>query len=131
MYTESCSTGAGLMSEEDGFMKRDGIFGGRVRARRVFGRNQAVEKGRSASGKPRRVQSIACTAALVSLVVGSVVAGSGGGNFATAAVGPVGSGFTVTPSDLAFILKQIKIAERHSRSFQGTQTGQAPNPDPV
>jgi Ca2+-binding RTX toxin-like protein len=33
---------------------------------------------------------------------------------ASAAVGPVGSGFSVTPGDLSFILKQIKIAERHS-----------------
>src|SRR6478609_12118143 len=32
---------------------------------------------------------------------------------AHAAVAPVGQGFTVTPSDLAFILKQIKIAEAH------------------
>src|SRR4051812_1725740 len=32
---------------------------------------------------------------------------------ASAAVAPVGNGFTVTPSDLAFILKQIKIAEFH------------------
>src|SRR3954449_11541734 len=29
------------------------------------------------------------------------------------AAAPVGQGFTVTPSDLAFILKQIKIAEAH------------------
>ena len=36
------------------------------------------------------------------------------------AAGPVGQGFTVTPSDLAFILKQIKIAERHSRALAGT-----------
>ena len=33
------------------------------------------------------------------------------------AAAPVGQGFTVTPSDLAFILKQIKIAERHSRAL--------------
>src|SRR3954453_18354298 len=32
---------------------------------------------------------------------------------ASAAVAPVGNGFTVTPSDLAFILKQIKLAEFH------------------
>ncbi|TFB71019.1 heme peroxidase [Cryobacterium sp. Hz9] len=32
---------------------------------------------------------------------------------AQAAVAPVGQGFTVTPSDLAYILKQIKIAETH------------------
>ncbi len=33
---------------------------------------------------------------------------------ASAAVGPVGNGFTVTTGDLSFILKQIKIAERHA-----------------
>ena len=38
---------------------------------------------------------------------------------ATALPAPVGNGFTVTPTDLAFILKQIKIAERHSRAFLG------------
>ncbi len=43
----------------------------------------------------------------------------------------VGQGFTVTPSDLAFILKQIKIAERHSRAIAGTEPTAAPNPDPT
>ena len=33
---------------------------------------------------------------------------------ASAAPGPVGAGFTVTTGDLSFILKQIKIAERHA-----------------
>jgi Ca2+-binding RTX toxin-like protein len=33
---------------------------------------------------------------------------------ASAAAGPVGSGFSVTPGDLSFILKQIKISERHA-----------------
>jgi Ca2+-binding RTX toxin-like protein len=38
----------------------------------------------------------------------------------------VGQGFVVTPADLAFILKQIRIAERHSVAYlSGT------NPDPV
>ena len=32
---------------------------------------------------------------------------------ANAVQAPVGEGFTVTPSDLSFILKQIKIAEAH------------------
>ncbi len=32
---------------------------------------------------------------------------------ADAAAAEVGQGFTVSPSDLAFILKQIKIAEKH------------------
>jgi Ca2+-binding RTX toxin-like protein len=41
---------------------------------------------------------------------------------------PVGQGFTVTSSDLSFILKQIKIAERHSNAFL---TNTPPNPDPV
>src|SRR3954467_1717191 len=34
-----------------------------------------------------------------------------------AAVGPVGNGFTVTAGDLSFILKQIKIAERHATTL--------------
>src|SRR3954464_12222116 len=33
---------------------------------------------------------------------------------AQAAQAPPGQGFTVTPGDLSFILKQIKIAEHHS-----------------
>jgi hypothetical protein len=36
---------------------------------------------------------------------------------ASAAVAPVGQGFTVTPSDLKYILAQIKIAERHTRTL--------------
>ena len=51
---------------------------------------------------------------------------------AKAAAGPVGNGFTVTPADLAFILKQIKIAERHSRAFVGNPDPGTPvNPDPI
>jgi Ca2+-binding RTX toxin-like protein len=50
---------------------------------------------------------------------------------AQAAVAPVGNGFTVTPADLAFILKQIKIAERHSRALQGTEPGIPANPNPT
>src|SRR4029077_20618639 len=67
---------------------------------------------------------------------GGVAAGTlpsrGGGDTAKAAAGPVGSGFTVTPADLAFILKQIKIAERHSRAFEGNPDPGTPvNPDPL
>jgi Ca2+-binding RTX toxin-like protein len=36
---------------------------------------------------------------------------------ANAVVAPVGNGFTVTAGDLSFILKQIKIAERHSTTL--------------
>ena len=41
----------------------------------------------------------------------------------------VGEGFTVTPSDLAFILKQIKIAEAHSAVLAAQ--GPGPSTDPV
>ena len=37
------------------------------------------------------------------------------GLLSPAQAAPVGQGFTVTPADLAFILKQIKIAEAHVR----------------
>ncbi|MDT4916188.1 MAG: hypothetical protein QOH89_888, partial [Pseudonocardiales bacterium] len=51
---------------------------------------------------------------------------------ASAAAGPVGNGFTVTPSDLAFILKQIKISERHARAFEGNPDPGTPiNPNPT
>jgi len=46
-----------------------------------------------------------------------VIALLGGVPAATAAPGPVGNGFTVTPGDLAFILKQIKISERHATTL--------------
>ncbi|HET7399472.1 MAG TPA: fibronectin type III domain-containing protein [Intrasporangium sp.] len=54
---------------------------------------------------------------------------------AQAATGTVGSGFTVTPSDLAFILKQIKIAEAHARTLTaanpcGTLVGSGPDQIP-
>ncbi|HEX3089877.1 MAG TPA: peroxidase family protein, partial [Ilumatobacteraceae bacterium] len=45
---------------------------------------------------------------------------------------PVGNGFTITPGDLLFILKQIKIAERHSQAIEHTGTPPLPsNPDPT
>ena len=54
---------------------------------------------------------------------------------AHAAAGPVGNGFTVTAGDLAFILKQIKIAERHAATLTpanpcGTLVGPGRRPDP-
>ena len=55
---------------------------------------------------------------------------------AHAAVAPVGQGFTVTPSDLAFILKQIKIAEAHVANTTsatgpcGALVGKGPNQIP-
>src|SRR3954462_10856875 len=41
---------------------------------------------------------------------------------ANAVVAPVGNGFTVTAGDLSFILKQIKIAERHATTLTASNT---------
>jgi hypothetical protein len=53
---------------------------------------------------------------------------------ANAVTAPVGEGFTVSPSDLAFILQQIKISERHAATQTpdnrcGTLIG--PDPDQI
>ena len=49
---------------------------------------------------------------------------------AAAVVGPVGQGFTVTTGDIAYILKQIKIAEAHSAAFRsGTNPDVANDPE--
>ncbi|MGO4804837.1 peroxidase family protein [Arthrobacter sp. 2MCAF15] len=53
---------------------------------------------------------------------------------ANAVVAPVGQGFTVTPSDLAFILKQIKIAEHHAATLSPAHpcdTLVGPGPDQI
>ncbi len=54
---------------------------------------------------------------------------------AVAAVGPVGAGFSVTAGDLSYILKQIKVAERHAGTLTagnpcGTLVGPAANQVP-
>src|SRR3954449_7512608 len=50
---------------------------------------------------------------------------------AQAAVAPPGQGFTVTPGDLKFILKQIKIAEHHAATQTPTNMcGTLVGPDP-
>src|SRR3954447_15638836 len=75
--------------------------------------------------------------ALVSVLVLATAAGLGIAR-TTASAGVsnvVGNGFTVTPGDLQFILKQIKIAERHSVTATpanpcGTLVGPAPDQIP-
>jgi Ca2+-binding RTX toxin-like protein len=69
-------------------------------------------------------------AALVALGVTPLSAGPARG-----VVAPVGQGFTVTAGDLSFILKQIKIAERHANTYTasnlcGTLVGPGPNQIP-
>src|SRR3954449_12299386 len=75
--------------------------------------------------------------ALVSVLVLATAAGLGIAR-STASAGVsnvVGNGFTVTPGDLAFILKQIKIAEHHAATATpanpcGTLVGPGPNQVP-
>src|SRR3954462_4667931 len=73
--------------------------------------------------------------ALVSIALLATIAGLGVARRADAGgSNVVGSGFTVTPGDLAFILKQIKIAEHHAATLTpanpcGTLVG--PGPDQI
>src|SRR4051794_13166451 len=87
-------------------------------------------KRRSTRGRVRRW--VAMTSAVtIPLALVTQVAGVPATNAAPA---PVGNGFTVTAGDLSFILKQIKIAERHSATLSpadrcGTLVG--PNADQI
>ena len=78
--------------------------------------------GRSRTTKARSVAG-ATVLAMVALLLPM-----GLGSTAQAA-NVVGEGFTVTPSDLSFILKQIKIAEAHSAVLAAQ--GPGPSTDPV
>ncbi len=71
---------------------------------------------------------------LAALAAGATVAGMVAAPVTTAEAAPVGAGFTITPSDLAFILQQIKIAEHHAATWTpqnpcGTLVG--PGPDQI
>src|SRR3954447_4313684 len=82
--------------------------------------------------RARRAFSALCTG-LLALGLASVTLAAP--SPALAAPAPVGEGFTVTPSDLAFILKQIKIAEHHAATRTpadpcGTLVGPGPNQIP-
>src|SRR6478736_5049317 len=118
----------------------DSVYFARLRARKeaALQRTRASRAPSAHSGwkRGRKVQVAAAVAATFGILGTGLVTGAG----SPASAGTVGSGFTVTASDLAFILKQIKIAERHVRSIDGTQdvdangtpdpgfTGSAPNP---
>ena len=77
------------------------------------------------TGRARRPVA-AGTAALMTVVLGGTLWASAG----TAVAAPVGNGFTVTPADLAFILKQVKIAEHHSKAVTDPTFTPA-NPSPL
>ena len=93
-------------------------------SRITAGTSQRAERERHGSTHRRRVTSLAMA---VGLFAGGIVGVADGPTLVAAP--PVGQGFTVTPADLAFILQQIKIAERHSRSVAGTEPTQGPNLD--
>ena len=65
----------------------------------------------------RKIQIVAAVAATVAILGTGLETGTG----SPASAGTVGSGFTVDSGDLMFILKQIKIAERHVLSIDGQQ----------
>src|SRR6476659_6001453 len=108
----------------------------RTRKEAVLQRTRASQPVRPGGQRGRKVKVVAAIAATVGILGTGLVTMAG----SPASAGTVGAGFTVTASDLAFILKQIKIAERHVRSIDGTQdvdangtpdpgfTGSAPNP---
>ena len=77
---------------------------GRVGA---FPRNDRHREHRHGHTSPTRL-----LAALLALIVSAALGFAGVGATAAAAA-PVGQGFVVTTADLAYILKQIKIAEAH------------------
>src|SRR6185436_14025359 len=74
--------------------------------------------------------------ALASVTLLAVAAGLGVARSAEAGVSNVvGSGFTLTPGDLSFILQQIKIAEHHAATATpanpcGTLVGSGPDEIP-
>ena len=81
-----------------------------------------------------RAKGRARDAALILLAVLGVALLPTTSRTARAAQAPVGQGFTVTPGDLKFILKQIKIAEHHAITYSaanmcGTLVG--PGPDQI
>jgi Ca2+-binding RTX toxin-like protein len=89
-----------------------------------------VDGQRRVFSQPTRIVAAGTAMALLSFLglTTSVVG-------ANAVVAPVGQGFTVTPSDLAFILKQIKISERHAATLSpahpcDTLIGSAPDQIP-
>ena len=93
-----------------------------------------VEGQRRAFSRPTRAVAAGTAMTLLSFIGLPTMALT-----AQAAVAPVGQGFTVTPADLAFILKQIKIAEAHVANTTsatgpcGALVGKGPDqiPDPL
>jgi len=73
---------------------------------------EGAPRARRRHGLRRRVSAFSALAVVVGLGLQMGMVQS-----ATAAPAPVGNDFVVTPGDLTFILKQIKIAERHTTTL--------------
>ncbi|MEP7017976.1 MAG: peroxidase family protein, partial [Actinomycetota bacterium] len=98
------------------------------------GRTSRAQSARSHPCQPKRGGALTRPTRLVAAVSAlllPVMLGLPNITAAHAAVAPVGNGFTVTAGDLSFILRQIKISERHSRAFLGTDPSIAANPNPT
>jgi Ca2+-binding RTX toxin-like protein len=80
--------------------------------------------------RARRLRSFAAgTTALALLGTGMVIERA---PLVDAGSAPVGQGLVITPSDLAFILRQIMIAERHALAAEASpESVDPPNPDPL
>src|SRR4051794_22037903 len=99
-------------------------------------RTSPPERSRTTRRPRHRRRATAIGATLV-VVAGTVLQAVVATTPASAVPAPVGQGFTITATDLSFILKQIQIAERHTRTLSaaepcstliGTDTNQIPSP---
>src|SRR3954451_11415284 len=78
--------------------------------------------GKTSSGGFHRLRRRKVAAVSAAAIITAFITPLSLANPAYAVKAPVGNGFVVTPGDLSFILKQIKIAERHA----ATQTALHP-----
>ena len=113
------------------------MFGNGLNNACLRSRKEAVLRRTRASGEApsrhwrgsRRFKITAAFVAVLGLFGTGIVTGANAAPITNPA--PVGNGFTITPGDLLFILKQIKIAERHSQAIAANGADAvAVEPDP-
>ena len=84
-----------------------------------------LPRRRRALGRLARPRSLAVVGALACAGAAMLPTGAAVDHTSTASAAPAnaatgpGNGFVVTAGDIMFILKNIKIAERHSAAFEG------------
>src|SRR3954453_8282323 len=114
-----------------------GLYSARIFARRaaVLERLRSADSGPPTTtvGRTHRLRKFSAGLGAVAIFGTALVTGSG----VAVQAGTVGQGFTVTASDLSFILDQIKIAEHHAglatvsdpcAGLLGTGPNQVPSP---